>query len=74
MTDEELAKFLGIDNDERWPRVVAKLDPKKRAAYERMAQLEMELALYGAGLCPKPKGAILCYPHKHKPRRKRAHS
>lgn len=66
MTDLELAKFLGIADDERWPRAIAKLDPKKRAAYERMADVCIEVELYEAGLGPKPQGVILCYDHKHR--------
>jgi len=66
MTDAGLAKFLGIDDDERWPRAIAKLDPKKRAAYERMAEVYMEVQLYDAGLGPKPEGVYLCYDHKRR--------
>ena len=64
MTDLELAKFLGIADDERWPRAIAKLDPKKRAMYERMAQVEIESNLWQAGLGPKPEGVIVCHDHK----------
>jgi hypothetical protein len=64
VTDLELAKFLGIADDERWPRAIAKLDPKKRAMYERMAQVEIELNLWQAGLGPKPEGVIVCHDHK----------
>ena len=64
MTDHELAQFLGIADDERWPRAIAKLDPKKRASYERMAKVTMELQLWEAGLGPKPKGVIVCRPHR----------
>jgi len=60
MTDAELAVFLGIDDDPRWPRAIEKLDPLKRATYERMAQVETELKLYDAGLGPKPNGVIIC--------------
>jgi hypothetical protein len=52
MTDLELAKFLGISDDERYPRVIAKLDPKKRAAYERMADVCVELQFWQDGLSP----------------------
>lgn len=58
MTDEELANFLGIRDDWRWPRAIKNLDPKKRAAYERMADVCMEVNLYEAGLGPKPEGVI----------------
>ncbi len=65
MTDFELAKFLGIDDDERWPKAIAKLDPKKRAGYERMAQVTVELQLWEVGLGPKPSGVIVCGNHRH---------
>jgi hypothetical protein len=60
MTDLELARLLGIADDARWPRAIAKLPPEKRAAYERMADVFMELQLYEAGLGPKPRGVIIC--------------
>jgi hypothetical protein len=63
VTDLELARYLGIADDERWPGAIARLDPKKRAAYERMAQVEMELNLWAAGLGPKPAGVIVCKEH-----------
>ena len=66
MTDLELAKYLGIADDERWPRAIAKLDPAKRATYERMAVVEVELNLYDAGLGPKPQGIIICRDHKRR--------
>lgn len=66
MTDLELAKFLGIADDERWPGAIAKLDPKKRAHYEHMADVYIEIRLFEAGLGPKPEGVILCYDHKHR--------
>jgi hypothetical protein len=59
MTDEELAKFLGIHNDERWPRAIAKLAPEKRATYERMAGVAVEAELWTAGLGPKPAGVLI---------------
>jgi len=34
MTDEELAKYLGIHNNPRWPQVVAKISPKRRKLFE----------------------------------------
>jgi hypothetical protein len=64
VTDAELAKYLGIDDDPRWPRAIAKLDPQKRATYERMAKVEMELKLHDAGLGPMPKSVIVCRPHR----------
>jgi hypothetical protein len=63
MSDEELAAYLGIVNDPRWPRAIAKLDPAKRASYEHMRQVEMELTLWQEGVAPKPEGVIICHPH-----------
>jgi hypothetical protein len=60
MTDRELAEFLGIADDPRWPRAVAKLVPEQRARYERLAQVCHEIELYDQGLGPKPKGVIVC--------------
>jgi len=59
MTDEDLAKYLCIYDDARWPRVIVKLDAKTRACYERMAEVEVELNLWTAGLGPKPKDVIV---------------
>lgn len=59
MTDLELAAFLGIAGR---ADIVAKLDPVKRATYERLADVSMELNLHAAGLAPKPKDVIVCYP------------
>ena len=60
MTDLELAKFLGIDDDERWPRAIAKLSQERRAALECMAQVTHELNLWQAGLGPKPRNVLIC--------------
>ena len=64
MTDAELAVYLGIDDDPRWPRAIAKLEPQRRATYERMADVEMELKVWQAGAAPMPKGVIVCHEHK----------
>jgi len=66
MTDEQLAEFLGIADDPRWPRAIAKLEPRYRAAYELMARTCVELELWQAGLAPKPKGVIVCRDHGKK--------
>lgn len=66
MTDRELADFLGISDDPRWPKAIAKLDPVKRAGYERMADVCIELQLWQDGLGPKPQGVIVCADnHRH---------
>lgn len=60
MTDHELAKSLGIADDDRWPRAIAKLPPEKRRAYERIADVCTELQRWEVGLGAKPKGVIVC--------------
>ena len=65
MTDAELARYLGIDNDPRWPRAIAKLSAKRRATYERMHQVEVELKLWQDGLGPKPANVIVCCGRRH---------
>jgi hypothetical protein len=66
MRDFELAKFLGIAADERWPRAIGKLDPKTRATYERLANVTTEINLWQAGLGPRPINVILCHEHKRR--------
>src|ERR1700674_251893 len=39
MTDLELAKFLGIADDPRWPAAIAGLSPEKRAWFEQLADV-----------------------------------
>jgi hypothetical protein len=58
MSDEDLAKFLGLAPDEVW--CLRKLAPDKRAAYERMAEVYDEIVLWEAGVGKKPSGVILC--------------
>lgn len=58
MTDEQLAKYLGIENEPRCAELIAALAPK-RAVYERMASLEVEISLWQEGLGPKPKGVLI---------------
>ncbi len=65
MTDEELAIFLGIRNVEGWERLIGKLTPDKRKLYEKLRDIENEIALFEAGVGPKPKGVILCGEKKH---------
>jgi hypothetical protein len=66
MTNAELAKFLGIDDDPRWPKAIARLDPERRATYERMYEATIELQLWEDGLGPKPAGIIVCREHKRR--------
>jgi hypothetical protein len=65
MTDLELASFLGIADDARWPRAIAKLSPQKRAEYEHLAKVCFEIELYDQGLGPRPSGVIICRDRKH---------
>lgn len=59
MTDEQLATYLGIPSDHpKKAAVIAGLSSAKRALYERMATLEIELGLWQAGLGPKPNALI----------------
>lgn len=66
MTDLELARFLGITGDERWPLAIARLPPQKRASFERMAAVCVELDLWQAGLGPRPANVIVCRDHKNR--------
>jgi hypothetical protein len=66
MTDLQLAKFLGIADDARWPNALAKLSPERRALYERMSDVTIELQLYEEGLGPMPAGVIVCRDHRHR--------
>jgi hypothetical protein len=59
MDDNELAKYLGIADDPRAPAVVKSLPPEKRALFERMAQVEIEVNLWSEGLGPKPAGVLI---------------
>lgn len=59
MTDEQLAKYLGIESDPKAIEVIANLSSSKRAVYERMAELETEIELWQRGLGPKPKGVLI---------------
>jgi hypothetical protein len=56
MTDLELATFLGIETDPRWPRAIAALTGAQRAAYEGMARRVEELRAYAAGCGPRAGG------------------
>lgn len=60
MTDEEMAKFLGLTlEEEKHVEFVKGLSPEKRALFERMANLEIELKLWQDGLGPKPQGVLI---------------
>jgi hypothetical protein len=70
MTDEEMAAFLGLTpEEERRVEFVKRLSPERRALFERMATLEIEVALWQDGLGPKPAGVLIDLAQK--PRRHR---
>lgn len=54
MTDNELAEFLKLDVE-----LIARIKPGERAVYERMAEVEAELALWLAGAGPRPAGVLI---------------
>ena len=64
MTDAELAKFLVIEDEPWCDKFIASMEPEKRATYERMADLEFEIALWQQGLGPKPTDAIILMDRK----------
>ncbi len=60
MTDEEMATFVGLTPDEeKRVEFVKGLSPEKRALFERMATLEIEVNLWQEGLGPKPQGVLI---------------
>jgi len=63
MDDKAFAEYLKIPIDQ-----VDLISPKKRATYERMAEIEFEVSLYQSGLGEKPKGVIMCGPKQIKQR------
>lgn len=67
MSDDELIKFLGLDDldREKAKRYVAAMDPIKRAGYERMAQVCDEIHLWQQGVGSLPSDVIICHEHKH---------
>lgn len=64
MTDDQLKKFLGIDGNPMAQAVVDALSPQKRALYDRMATIEIELDLWQQGLGPKPQGVLVDFDRK----------
>jgi len=60
MTDDEVATFCGLaPGDPLRGKFVATLTPEKRALFERMANLEVEIQLWQDGLAPKPTGVLI---------------
>lgn len=59
MTDAELARFLGIEGEPKRDALIAALAPDKRASFERMAQVEIEIDLWMKGAGPRPAGVLI---------------
>lgn len=60
MTDDELADFCGLKPDDPLrEQFVKTLSPERRALFERMATVEIEVNLWQAGLGPKPAGVLI---------------
>jgi hypothetical protein len=62
MTDAELAEFLTPDDVALGLKIVGRMTLEKRATYERMSSVVDEIALWEAGLGPKPQGVIMTTP------------
>jgi hypothetical protein len=59
-----MAVFLGFDpSKENEMKAVLALEPKRRALFERMADLTMEVNLWSEGLGPKPEGVLIDGPN-----------
>jgi hypothetical protein len=59
MTDQELAEFLGIADDEKWPDLVANLTPEKRKQYDALSDAAFEVDLWQKGVLPKPQHILI---------------
>lgn len=64
MTDDQLKQYLGIANHPKAQKVVDALTANQRATYERMANIEIEVALWQDGLGPKPQGVLMDFDRK----------
>lgn len=62
MSDEELAEWLGLmrETPEVRDKIMASITPERRALYEHMRQVEVDLILWQNGVGPKPTGVIVC--------------
>jgi hypothetical protein len=58
MTDAELSEHLGLTPDEA-AKIIPKLSPEKREAYERLGKFADDWNLYAAGFGPRPTGALV---------------
>lgn len=59
MTDDELIKYLGIENEPNALKAIGLFTPERRAVFDRMKQVEIEATLWAEGLGPKPKGVLI---------------
>ncbi len=60
VSDEKIADFCGVPADDPLrEKFVKSLSPEKRALFERMMTLEIELDLWQSGLGPKPTGVLI---------------
>lgn len=61
MTDDELAAYLGIASaePEQRAKIIAGIPGDRRAVYDRMKEVEIEVALWAEGLGPKPAGILI---------------
>lgn len=63
--DLNLARWLGIS-----PEFVRTLPAEKRAAFERMRRVEIEISAWRTGAGPRPRGVLMDFPRpKRRPRR-----
>ena len=58
MTDDELIKYLNLTLEEA-AIVLPQMTPQRRSLYNRMAEVEAEVALWSHGLGPKPTGVLI---------------
>lgn len=58
MTDSELAEYLHLTPEEA-AIVIPKLPPEKRRTYDRMKQVEIDVALWMEGLGPDPRRHVM---------------
>ena len=61
MTDDQLIEFLGLGrcSDEQRARVLRGITAARRAVYERMAEVELQLRLWEHGLGPRPRDVLI---------------
>jgi hypothetical protein len=59
MTDRQLAVYLNIIDWPNWQEAITALPPERRALFERMSKIEVEIDLWDQGLGPKPTGVLI---------------